>query len=121
MKRVALHIEKGKEGEGLASSYLRKKGFEVKICNWRSGHYEIDIIATKNGIVHFVEVKTRHSLQFGYPEESVTRRKLNNMINAACCFLSKYPECLKIEYDILSILRLPGQPIEYYFIEDVCI
>lgn len=119
MKRVALHMEKGKEGESLASSYLGKKGFDVKMMNWRSGHHEIDIIATRDGIIHFIEVKTRHSLEFGYPEESVTKKKFNNMTKAACAFLSNHEECLKIQYDILSILRMDGKPIEYFLIEDV--
>lgn len=113
------HKEKGKDGESLASKYLCRRGFEVKFCNWRSGHYEIDIIAALDGVVHFVEVKTRHSMTYGYPEESVSKRKLNNMKNAACCFLSNHPGVKRIQYDILSILRLPGQPVEYLLIEDV--
>lgn len=118
---MALHIERGKEGELLACGYLDKKGYKVEVCNWRSGHYEIDIIATKDGIVHFVEVKTRHSLQFGYPEEAVSKKKFNNLKKAAACFLSRHPNCLKIQFDILSVLRLPGKPIEYLFIGDVYI
>ena len=37
-------------------------------CNWRFKHYEIDIIALKNEIIHFIEVKTRQTTTFGYPE-----------------------------------------------------
>jgi putative endonuclease len=116
---MALHIERGKDGESMACRYLTRKGYDIKICNWRSGHHEIDIIATKNGFVHFIEVKTRHSLQFGYPEESVNRKKFRNLKNAAACFLAKYPKCLKIQFDILSILRIKGKPDEYFLIEDV--
>ncbi len=116
---MALHIERGKEGEALASAFLTKKGFQVELRNWRSGCLEIDIIATREAIVHFVEVKTRHSLKYGYPEESVSRKKFEHMKKAAACFLSKYPHCLRIQFDILSILRLKDQPVQYFLIEDV--
>jgi putative endonuclease len=115
---MALHIDRGKEGEMLACAYLTKKEYQVEICNWRSGYYEIDIIATKDGVVHFIEVKTRHSIQFGYPEESISRKKFDNMKKAAACFLSRYPACLKIQFDVLSVLRLKDKPVEYFFIED---
>lgn len=78
-----------------------------------------DIIASRDGIVHFVEVKTRHSLEYGYPEENVSKRKFNNMIQAATAFLSRYPSCLKIQYDVLAILRLPGKEPEFMLLEDV--
>lgn len=116
---MALHNERGKEGESLACQYLSRKGYEVQICNWKSSYYEIDIIATRDGIVHFVEVKTRHSLSFGYPEESVSKKKFDNLKKAASCFLSKYPNVRKIQFDILSILREKDKPIEYFLIEDV--
>lgn len=116
---MALHNVKGKEGEFLASEYLIRKGYQVEICNWRSGYYEIDIIAVKDGIVHFVEVKTRHNLAFGYPEESVSKKKFGNLKKAAACFLLRFPQCKRIQFDILSVLRIKGEPVEYFLIEDV--
>ena len=116
---MPLHIDRGKEGEKLAGVYLERNGFKVEVCNWRSGHHEIDIIATRSGMIHFIEVKTRHTLNYGYPEESVSKRKFRSMTDAACCYLSSFPEFLRIQYDILSVLRLPGKPVEYLLIEDV--
>lgn len=116
---MALHNERGKAGENIARAFLEKKGFEVQRCNWRSGQYEIDIIATHEQTVHFIEVKTRHSLDFGYPEEAVTKKKFIHLTRAAAHFLAEYPNVLKIQYDILSILRLPGKATEYFLIEDV--
>ena len=113
------HIQKGRYGEQLACRYLVKKEYTIECCNWRSGHHEIDIIATKNGIIHFVEVKTRHSVEFGYPEESVSKRKFRNLKNAAVAFLSRFREVKKIQFDILSILIIPGKEIEFYLLEDV--
>ena len=116
---MALHNTRGKDGEMLAAEYLRKRGFDIKLCNWRSGRYEIDIIAMKDRRLHFIEVKTRHTLTYGFPEESVTRQKFNNMKNAAACFLSKFPGFMNIQFDILSVLRLKNKPVEYFLIEDV--
>ncbi|HTF30986.1 MAG TPA: YraN family protein, partial [Flavitalea sp.] len=62
----------GKKGELLAAKYLLDLGFNILHCNWRYRKAEIDIIASKNSILHFIEVKTRTSLAFGYPEESVS-------------------------------------------------
>jgi len=116
---MAKHIERGKAGEALGRRYLEKKGYSVLFCNWRSGHYEIDIIASKNDKIHFIEVKTRYSIKFGYPEESVTNKKFYYLKNAAAIFLGQFKEVKMIQFDILSISIIYGKEIEYYFIEDV--
>ena len=116
---MANHIQKGKEGEMLASSYLLKKEFEILYCNWRYRHYEIDIIALKDNIIHFVEVKTRKNTTYGYPEESVTARKFRNLKNGAVAFVAGFHKVQKIQFDILSILCCPGKKTEYFLIEDV--
>ncbi|NOZ61775.1 MAG: YraN family protein [Calditrichaeota bacterium] len=65
----------GKLGEELASDYLQKKGYEILKRNFRFGHGEIDIIAEKDGVLVFVEVKTKQFGDFGDPIHWVTRRK----------------------------------------------
>ncbi len=88
---MANHNNTGKKGELLAAAYLTKNGFEILHSNWRHAHYEIDIIATLGNILHFIEVKTRRSTKFGLPEESVSSKKLQNLINAAEEFLYQFP------------------------------
>ena len=116
-----VHLEKGKSGEELASAYLTKNDFELMCSNWRFRRYEIDIVAVKDNVIHFIEVKTRHSNKFGFPEESVSGKKFNNLRRAASAFISQLKEGQKIQFDILSIRILPGKEIEYFFIEDVYI
>jgi putative endonuclease len=68
-----------------------------------------------------VEVKTRHTTTFGFPEESVSRKKFNTLRKGAAIFLSSFKEVKNIQFDILSISMLPGEQVEYYFIDDVYI
>lgn len=116
---MALHIIKGKDGERMAREFLVNKGFVIVACNWRSGRQEIDIIAFKEKVLHFIEVKTRHSLNFGYPEEAVTTKKFNAMRKAAVAFMSRHQHVKSIQFDIVSVLVIKGRPVEFFFIEDV--
>ena len=87
--------------------------------NWRYARYEIDIIASHEDVLHFIEVKTRRSGKFGFPEESVTDKKLQHLINAAEAFLAAYPEWKRVQFDVLSIMLTGSKATEYFFIEDV--
>lgn len=106
-------------GENLAVDYLLKKGFSILHRNWRHRHWEVDVIATLGNTLHFIEVKTRRTKKFGFPEEDVSKKKLENLINAAEEFLFLNPEWKRLQFDILSINLSKNSPAEYFFIEDV--
>ena len=114
---MATHNEVGKTGEALAATWLIQQGFTVLHRNWRFARTEVDIIASKEDILHFIEVKTRTGNVFGHPEEQVDRRKMENIISAADEFQETYPTWKRIQFDILSINL--QRRIEYFFIEDV--
>ena len=116
---MAQHIETGKKGEALAADYLQQQGFTILHSNWRHRHYEIDLIATRDAVLHFIEVKTRISLDFGLPEEGVTRKKIRNIVKAGVAFQFEHPGWKRVQYNVLSIVLNPPQPPAYYFIEDV--
>lgn len=116
---MANHNVTGKKGEALAHAYLLRNHFVILHTNWRYAHYEIDIIAHTGDVLHFIEVKTRRSLQFGYPEESVTKKKMENLLNGAEAFLLTYPQWKRVQYDILSIYLRKDHSPEYFFMEDV--
>lgn len=116
---MANHISLGKLGEKRAVSYLLQNGFTILHQNWRHARREIDIIATKAGVLHFIEVKTRRGISFGYPEEAVTGRKTAHLASVATEFQYKYPGWAQIQFDILSILLNPDGTEEYLFIEDI--
>jgi putative endonuclease len=118
---MAHHNTTGKLGEKMALEYLLQKGFVILHQNWRHGHWEVDVVASLNNTLHFIEVKTRRTKQFGYPEDDVTKKKVTNLINASEEFLFLYPEWKRIQFDILSINLLRNEPAEFFFIEDVSI
>lgn len=116
---MATHNETGKKGESLAADWLEKSGFTLLHHNWRHSHYEIDIIASRSNMLHFIEVKTRRSNRFGYPEESVSDRKMENLMQAAEEFLFQHPEWKKVQYDVLAITMLKNEEADFFLIEDV--
>lgn len=116
---MAIHNEIGKNGESLATAFLEGKGYTIVCKNWRHSYYEIDIIARKGKKLHFIEVKTRSSSLYGYPEESVTKKKFRFLKNAADEYLYLNPGHQWIQYDILSITFQKNGPPEYFLLEDV--
>ena len=67
--------EIGNFGENKAATYLTNLGFTLLYRNWRQHHLEIDIIASKDKLLHIVEVKTRTSIEYGYPEKFISKQK----------------------------------------------
>jgi len=116
---MATHNHTGKLGEELGSSFLVTNGYILKEKNWRHTHWEVDVIAEKDTVLHFIEIKTRRSNKYGKPEEKVGRKKIQNLINAAEEYLYKNPAWKRIQFNILSILIIKDQPVEYFLIEDV--
>jgi putative endonuclease len=113
------HHNTGKKGEDMAVNYLLQRNFAILHRNWRWSRYEIDVIAVKDQVIHFIEVKTRRSLAFGYPEEAVSKKKIERMQMSARQFQLQYPQWRQIQYSILSVTLLRNQPPEFFFIEDV--
>jgi putative endonuclease len=116
---MARHNRTGISGETIAVKYFAANGYKIMHRNWRHGRWEVDLIAEKTGILHFIEVKTRLSKSFGHPEEHVDNKKIQNLINAAEEYLYLHPEWQRIQFDILAITIMPGEPVEYFLIEDV--
>ena len=80
-------IEIGKKGEELAEQYLLSKGHTILELRYKNKLGEIDIISFKQGVLHFVEVKTRSQSIFGSPGESVTKNKLRHIRNVANSYI----------------------------------
>ncbi len=95
----------GNKGEEIAVTFLKKKGYTILDRNWIFDHKEIDIIALKNGIVVFVEVKTRSTDFFGEPFEFVDEKKQRFLIEAASNYLIENEIDLPVRFDVVSIIH----------------
>lgn len=104
-KAMAEHNELGHYGEQLAADYLRKKGYVIAHCNWRSGHKELDIVAEKDGVVVFVEVKTRRDDMYGQPEDAVNRRKIKRIIDSADAYVRLFGIDGPVRFDIITVIK----------------
>jgi putative endonuclease len=113
------NLLKGAIGEQIATQYLMEKGFTILERNWRHHHLEVDIIATKEDLLHIIEVKTRHSLRFGRPEESITRDKMTFLKNAAEAYQFKHPIWKYLQFDVIAITIIGNESREIFMIEDV--
>ncbi len=78
----------GLMGEKVARKLLKQEGYRILGTNFRCKEGEIDIIAEKNKCIVFTEVRTKTSVSFGTPEESVTNVKKRHLINAALQYLN---------------------------------
>ena len=103
----------GTKGELIAKKLLQKNGYKIIKTNFRCRFGEIDIIAKKNKILFFVEVKTRKSFKFGYPQEAVNLRKRNKIKNLGELYL-KQNNLKNIKMKILVVaLILKDNKINY--------
>lgn len=102
----------GNEGEDLAAEFLELKGYTIVKRNYRYGKGEIDIIANdpEEGSLVFIEVKFRKSLEFGHPEESITKNKIKQLKRIAELYLyEKEIKEASCRFDVIAILKLPGE------------
>jgi putative endonuclease len=110
----------GDRGEDSAARFFVARGFEVIARNWRCRSGEIDLIVQKGGTVHFVEVKTRRTATYGYPEEAITRRKLEHLRRAIETYLQSISvQPRAYQADALAIMLLPGSEPEFHYIENI--
>jgi putative endonuclease len=109
----------GDFGENMASFYLQQQGFEILDRNWRYKHLEIDIIASKVNMLHIVEVKTRTSIQFGFPEQMISKLKMQFLKNAAAHYQYTQPQWKWLQFDVIAIYKKPTEEWALAYFEDV--
>jgi len=82
--------EVGKLGEKLARKFLQKRGYHIQETNFHCREGEIDIIAQQKDYLVFIEVRTKSSLDFGSPEESITSAKKEKLIASALTYINTH-------------------------------
>lgn len=93
----------GRRGEEIAAVFLSGEGFEILHRNWRAGRYELDIVARKDGILHVVEVKSRHAGALTGPEDAMTRTKFDCLCRAAEAYVCRYGLDVDVQFDLVAV------------------
>lgn len=105
--RAAARGGKGSASEEFAASWLAARGYRIEARNFRTKAGEIDVIASRAGMLAFVEVKARASNAYGTPAEAVNARKRARLVRAASAYLARYgarpPAC---RFDVVEVV--PG-------------
>jgi len=114
---MARHNDIGKIGEGIATKYLIRQGYEILRRNWRYNRDEIDIIAHDGPWLVIVEVKTRTSSWFGEPEMAVSPAKIRSMVRAAEGYIRENDYPGETRFDVVGIL-LDGEKVHLNHIKD---
>jgi putative endonuclease len=110
--------ELGRTGESLAAQYLERHGWRVVARNVRYREGEIDIVARRNGVLAFIEVKTRRSARYGSPAEAVTWTKQRRIRALAARYLIEHHTSADaIRFDVMDVAR-DGPGFRMTHIED---
>lgn len=110
----------GDRGEDLAAAFFITRGFRIVGRNWSCRAGEIDLIAERDGRLHFVEVKTRRTSTYGYPEEAITRKKLQHFARAIELYVRAMPSPPDTyQADALAISMTEHGAPEYHYVEHV--
>ncbi len=103
---------KGDKAESKAVSFLQKEGFVIIETNFYSRFGEIDIIASKESVVHFVEVKS--GLDYESAVNNITSVKLQKLFKTAQVYLKK--NALDMDYTFDAVIVTPD---DVELIEDI--
>lgn len=101
---MAKHNLTGQAGEQMAADYLLQKGYTLVERNYRYKKAEVDLIAQQDNVLVFVEVKTRKSNQYGFPEEAVHSNKIALFLLAADEYIHQHNWQHDIRFDIIAII-----------------
>lgn len=103
-------------GEQRAADYLVQRGYRIAARNYHSRYGEIDLIASNDTYMAFVEVKTRRDSGFSAPREAVTPAKQRKLRMTALCYLQNCPTDLQPRFDVAEVYLTPdGRGIVEYF------
>lgn len=106
----------GKKSETKAVLFLKKHGYKILETNFKNKIGEIDIIAEKDGVIVFIEVKNRSTYRFGRPIEAVDFRKQNKIKKVAEIYLmikNKYYN--DVRFDVVEVSNDNLEHIENAF------
>ncbi|MBA7709164.1 hypothetical protein ES703_118076 [subsurface metagenome] len=107
-------------GEKLAGDFLKKRGYRIYETNYRCPEGEVDIVARHKDSLAFIEVRSKRSLEFGSPEESITPTKMERLRAVAAHYRQTHnnlPPLWRIDVVAVEIDQ-KGKPLRIELIEN---
>jgi len=106
LRAVTLETDRfGIAGERVAERWLRGRGWRVLERRYRTGHRDIDLIAERDGLVAFVEVKARTGTTFGDPIEAVNWKKRGELVRSASTWIDRHGRPGEhYRFDVIGVL-----------------
>ena len=90
-------------------------GFRIVDRNWRCSHGEIDIVARKEALLVFCEVKSRRSARWGEPSEAVNFAKRNRLRRLAAEWMHvRRPGAVEVRFDVVSVIVRGGKLVAHH-------
>ena len=113
-------IEKGKQAEAAAFSYLEARGYQIIQRNYSTPLGEIDLIAEKDGVLIFTEVRSRQGTNYGLPQETVNKRKQQKIRKVAALYIkqNRLWKC-DCRFDVIGVVFISSQYDEIQSIEHI--
>jgi len=95
----------GDSGEDFAARILEESGYQIIERNYSTRYGEIDIIAFRDGVLHFIEVKTRTGMEYGFPSEAITEVKRTRIRRTAESYISRRKTFWRsISFDVFEVM-----------------
>ena len=109
VKRAPENMIVGRAGEALAADYLQAQGYEITGRNIRCELGEIDLIATRNEYLVFVEVKTRSKASGYHPTLAITAAKKKKLRELGAWYLAQHPprQPMQPRFDVVTVVLAP--------------
>lgn len=108
----------GKAGEEHIAQWLERRGYEILERNFHSRFGEIDLIARREGILAFVEVKTREEGALVSPFEAITPAKRRKLLATAGFYLETHPTRLQPRFDAAAVYLRNGRIVGEEYLEN---
>jgi len=108
----------GEAGERIAEAWLAQRGWRILDRRFRNGHRDLDLVAEREGVVAFVEVKARRGREFGQPVEAVNWRKQRELSRSAAVWIARFGGGEQtFRFDVVGVL-MDGDRVRVQHIEN---
>lgn len=108
----------GDLGERIAARWLSRRGWRIVYRRFRNGRRDIDLVAQRDELVAFVEVKARKGSEFGDPVEAVDHRKQRELTKSAHVWIDRHGRAEEAyRFDVVGVL-LDGERVLVKHVED---